>query len=105
MDKFKKPQEFTFIPCRLKSGTNICRHNEKTLSVYIPSSIMARNLLIDYPDMFTLFQIGDREAILLFPESMLPEAAIILKAYIQGRNISPRSKHNERFIIKAQVKG
>ena len=93
-----KPQEFCFIPCRLKRGSNICRHDDNTLNCYIPSAVTARNLLNEYPDIFEVFQIGEREASLLFPESILPKAAIILKVYIKGRNVSPRSKHNKRFI-------
>jgi len=54
-----KPGEFTFIPCRIKKGANICRHNDTTLNVFIPSTIIANRLLREYTDIFMPFQSGD----------------------------------------------
>lgn len=93
-----KPLEFTFVPCRIKKGTNICRHNADTLNVYIPGIKTANRLLKEYPDIFKPFQAGDSEATLLFPECMIDEAAIILKAIVKGANTSPRSKRNTRYV-------
>lgn len=97
IDKTGKLGEFTFIPLKLKRGTSICRHNETTLNVYIPSKTIAKRLLIEYPDIFTLLSMGDCGGVLLFPETKLPEAAIILKPYTKGSNVSPRSKRNAKY--------
>jgi hypothetical protein len=48
--------------------------------------------------MFTAFQMGTGEGTLLFPENRLPEAALILKPHVKGKNVSPRAKRNTRFI-------
>ena len=93
-----KHTEFTFIPCRIKKGANIYRHDNDVLSVYIPSAIIANRLLKDHVDIFKPFQMGDTEAALLFPESLLYKAVEILKPYVQGANISPRAKRNARYI-------
>lgn len=94
-----KPLENTFIPCRVRKGVNICRYNETTLNVYIPGIKAVKTLLGKHPDIFTLFQMGDHEATLLFPESKMQQAAAILKPIIKGANISPKSKaKNSRFI-------
>jgi hypothetical protein len=87
-----KAQEFAFIPCRIKKGANICRHNENTLNVYIPSIKIINSLLKEYPDIFIPFQIGNLEGTLLFKEPMLPHVAAILKPYVKGKNKSPRPK-------------
>ena len=97
IDKTGKLCEFAFLPCRLKRGTNIVRHNENILSVYIPSKTITKRLLNEYPDLFTLLSMGDCEGVLLFPETKLPEAATILKPYTKGRNVSPRSKRNQKY--------
>lgn len=97
IDKTGKPGEFTFIPLKLKRGSNIVRHNENILSVYIPSKTITKRLLTEYPDLFKLLSVGDSEDILLFAESRLPEAAEILRPYIKGRNVSPRSKRNIKY--------
>ena len=93
-----KALEFTFIPCRIKKGANICRHNKNTLNVYIPSTRIIGYLLRKYPDIFKPFQNGDEESTLLFSESMFPEAESILKPYKMGKNISPRSKRNMCYV-------
>ena len=98
-----KPLEFTFIPCRIRKGANICRHNETTLSVYIPGTRTANMLLTEHPDIFKPFQIGDTEVTLLFSESMLPEVAEILKPVVKGKEISPRSRRNIRYVEKVGV--
>ena len=97
IDKSGKSCEFTFLPLKLKRGASICRHNETTLNVYIPSKTIANRLLNEYPDLFTLLNMGDGEGILLFPESGLLEAAEILRPYIKGKNVSPRSKRNKKY--------
>jgi hypothetical protein len=97
IDKSGKPCEFTFLPLKLKRGASICRHNETTLNLYVPSKIIAKRLLVEYQDLFTLLSMGDSEGILLFPESKLPEAAAILKPYIKGCKVSPRSKRNAKY--------
>lgn len=97
IDKSGKPCEFTFLPLKIKRGSSICRYNETVLSVYITSKIIAKRLLIEYPGIFTVFIICDSEGVLLFPESKLPEAAAILKPYIKGCKVSPRSKRNAKY--------
>lgn len=98
-----KPAEFTFIPCRIRKGANICRHDEGTLNVYIPGTRAANTLLAEYPDIFKPFQIGDSEVTLLFPELMLPEVIEILRPIVKGKGISPRSKRNIRYTEKVGV--
>jgi hypothetical protein len=94
-----KPGENTFIPCRIRKGANICRHSETTLNVYIPGIKAVKRILSQYPDIFTPFQMGDREATLLFPESKMEQVAAILKPITKGKNISPKSKtRNSRYI-------
>ena len=92
LDKQGKPCEFIYIPCGIHKGSNICRHDSNTLNAYITSSIVANNLLRDHHDLFGIFQMGDSEATLLFPESRMEEAAIILKAKVLGKNLGPRPK-------------
>lgn len=87
-----KPAEFVYIPCRIKRGSNIVRHDENTLNAYIPSVKIANRLLQEYSDLFELFQIGDSEATLLFNEADIAKVAAILKAKVQGKNKSPRPK-------------
>lgn len=65
------------------------------LNVYIPSMKIVNRLLKEYPRIFRAFQIGDNEGTILFTEEQLPEVAKILKARIQGKNVSPRSKRNK----------
>lgn len=92
-----KPCESAFIPCKIRKGTNICRHNKDTLNVYIPGKQTANRLLKEHSDIFQPYQVGDQESTLLFSESVMSEAAGILKPYVLGKGISPRSKKNNRF--------
>lgn len=92
IDKAGKPCEFTFIPCRIKKGANICRHNGDVLNIYIPSIKMANRLSREYPDLFKPFQTGDSEAVLLFNEADIEKAAAILKARVMGKGMSPKPK-------------
>ena len=87
-----KPCEFTFIPCGIRKGANICRHNDDTLNVFIPGFGTADRLLKEYPDLFQPFQVGDSEATLLFKESDIERAAVILKARTKGKDMSARPK-------------
>jgi hypothetical protein len=80
VDKAGKRCEFTFIPCQIKRDSNICRHDDNMLNVYITSIKIANRLLLEYPDIFIPFQKGDNEVKLLFQESKISEAAEILKA-------------------------
>lgn len=89
--------ELTYIPCRIVKGSNICRHNDNTLNVLISGAKIASHLLKEYPDIFKPFQMCYGEATLLFPESMIEEAAGILKPYIQGANKSPRPKRKHEI--------
>ena len=94
-----KPEENTFIPCRIRKGANICRHNETTLNVYVPGIKAVKRILSQYPDIFTSFQMGDWEVTLLFPESKIEQAAAILRPIVKGANVSPKSKaRNSRFM-------
>ena len=52
-----KPCEFTFIPCGIRRGANICRHNDDTLNVFIPGFGTADRLLKEYPDIFKPFRL------------------------------------------------
>ena len=90
--KTDKSCEFTFIPCRIKKGSNIYRHNDDVLSAYISSAKLAHRLLKEYPDLFKAFQMGDSEATLLFNETYIERAAVILKARIMGKDLSPKPK-------------
>jgi hypothetical protein len=90
--KTGKPLEACFIKC--KKNITIYRHNESILSAYIPSRMKLTYILKTYPNLFTPFQIGDREGSVLFDESNIEDAAIILGAMVQGKNVSPRSKRN-----------
>lgn len=83
--------EFSYIP--ILGGGNICRHDDKTLNVFI-SSNRGKFLLKDYPDLFRVFQQGQTEMTLLFDESNIKQVAAILKVKIQGKNVSPRAKRN-----------
>lgn len=98
-DSTGKPAEFTFIPCRIRKGANICRHDDNTLDVYIPGIKTVRRLLKEYPGIFKPYQTGDTEATLLFQESLMSEVAKILKPFVTGKGISPRSKRNKRFVV------
>lgn len=91
-DKNGKVCEFTYIPCRIKKGSSICRHNNNVLNAYIPSAKIANRLLKEYPDLFKPFQVGDREGTLLFNESDIEKVAAILKARVGGKNKSPKPK-------------
>ncbi len=91
-DKVGKVCEFTYIPCRIIKGCNICRHSYNTLNVYIPSSRTAKRLLSEYPEIFKPFQVGDNEATLLFSECKMDEAAVILRARVKGKNQNPKPK-------------
>lgn len=91
-DKSGKAAEFTFIPCRIKKGSSICRHDDNTLNAYIPSAKIAHRLLIDYLDLFKPFQIGDGEATLLFNESDIEKTATIMKARVMGKGMNPKPK-------------
>jgi hypothetical protein len=84
--------EFSYTPCGIKNGSNICRHNDDTLNVYITSSIIINNLLKEHSDLFTLFQIGNGDGTLLFKESDIGKVVGILKIQIRGRCQSPRPK-------------
>lgn len=97
MDKLGKPSEFTFIPCRIKKGSNIYRYNNEVLAAYIPSMQIVRRLHLEYSHLFRPFQTGDKEGTLLFNESNLPEVVFILKIKVKGCNVSPRSKRNIRL--------
>lgn len=83
--------EFSFIP--LIGGGNICRHNETILNACI-SSLKGKYLLKEYPRLFTIFQECQKEMTLLFNESGMVQVAAILKAKVQGKNVSPRAKRN-----------
>jgi len=87
-----KPLEACFIKCR--RGVNIYRYSDTVLSAYIPSKMRSTYLLKEYPGLFTAFQVGDKEGTILFDESKLEEAALILGAMVKGKNVSPRSKRN-----------
>jgi len=97
VDTCGKPMEFTFIPCRIRKGANICRHDDATLNVLIPGSGTADRLLKEYPDLFQPWQMGAAEATLTFPEARMIEAAKILKPFTLGKAVSPRAKRNRRF--------
>lgn len=84
--------EFTFIPCRIRPGANIYRFNDDTLAACIPGSRTANRLLQEYSNIFRPFQTGDAEAIFLFDEANISQAAAILKARVKGKNLSPRPK-------------
>lgn len=83
--------EFTYIPCRIHKGSDIYRYSDDTLATYITSIKVFNRLLREYPDLFRPHQTGDSEGTLLFPESRMNEAAIILKARIK-RQVSEEQK-------------
>lgn len=89
--------EFVYIPCNIKKGANICRHNVDTLNVFIPSVKIAKRLLREYSSTFNLLQMGDSEATLLFDESDIITVAHILKARVLGKNKSPKPKRKINF--------
>ena len=90
--KTGKPLEACYIKC--KRGVNIYRHNDNVLNAYIPSRMRSTYLLKEYPGLFTPYQTGDKEGSILFDESELEEAALILGAMVKGKNVSPKSKRN-----------
>ena len=92
-----KPQEFTYIPCRIKKGSNICRHSETMLNAYITSAKIIQRLLREHPDIFTMLQDCDYEGTLLFPESRIDEVAPILKIQTSGRTLSSRPKYTQNI--------
>jgi len=91
-DKAGKACEFTFIPCRIKKGSNIVRYSDNMLNAYIPSIKIVNRLLNDFPELFKPCQIGDSEGTLLFKESDIEQAATILKARVMGKGMSPKPK-------------
>ena len=93
-DKSVNPCEFAFIPCLIRKGANICRHNENTLNAYIPGTRTLNMLLDEHSDIFKPFQIGDVEGILLFTESDMEKAADIMKAKVKGKNMSAKPKRH-----------
>lgn len=92
IDSAGRACEFTNIPCGIRKGANISRHDSDTLNVFIPSTKTASRLLKEYRDIFMPFQVGDHEATLLFKESNIDKAAAILKARIKGKDMSARPK-------------
>lgn len=100
IDKSGKPCEFTFVPCSIKKGSNICRHSDNVLNLYIPSVKIGNRLLSEYPKIFKLFLQGDEETVLLFAETDMDIVAGIVKARTKGSNISPRSKRNLNLFTK-----
>ena len=97
VDTHGRPMECAYVPCRIKKGANICRHDDTTLNVFIPGRGTASRLLEEHPDLFQPWQLGAAEATLTFPEARMDEAARILKPFTLGKAISPRSKRNRRF--------
>ena len=87
-----KPGEFSYIPCGIKKGSNICRHSESMHNVFILSIKIANRLLREHPELFKPFQMGDSEATLLFNEANIEKAAAILKVRVMGKDMSPRPK-------------
>lgn len=87
-----KAAEFTFIPCGIKKNSNISRHSGNMLNAYIPSIKVFNRLLREYPELFTSFQVGDSEGTLLFKESDMKAAAVILKARTKGKDMPARPK-------------
>lgn len=94
--------EFTFIPCRVRKGANICRYSDTMLNVYIPGKPTVNRLLTEHPEIFKPLQIGDTEGTLLFPESMIGAVVDILKPFVMGKNKSPRPKR--KVIISEERK-
>lgn len=91
-DKNGKACEFVHIPCRIRKGASICRHNCDTPNVYLPSIKIANRLIKEFPDLFKPFQVGNSEATLLFMESDMEKVAAILKARTKGKDMSARPK-------------
>ncbi|NLU26148.1 MAG: hypothetical protein GXX00_03175 [Hungateiclostridium thermocellum] len=93
--------EFTFIPCRIRPGANIYRFSDNTLAAYIPGIKTVNKLLNEHPNIFRPFSIGDPEGVLLFNEEDITQAAIILKARVKGKNLSPKPKR-KRVLTEEQ---
>lgn len=87
-----KPLEFAYIPCRIRKGASICRHEGDILNVFVPGAKAVSKILNEYSDIFKPFQIGGTEGTFLFPESSLAEVAWILKPYVKGKNKNPKPK-------------
>lgn len=96
-DKQGKPQEFTFIPCGIKKGSNIYRYDNDKLLLYLPSKRLTNKLLLKHSNIFKLHLEGDYEAVLIFEEKYLETIESDLKIYKKGKNISPKSKSNMKF--------
>ena len=96
-DSQGKPAEFTFIPCCIKRGANIYRYSETKLCVYIPRVCIAKRLVKNYGEIFSIHLEGDCEVILIFDEKDIKKTEDILKIYKKGKNISYKSKKNLRF--------
>lgn len=92
-----KACEFTFIPCKVKKGSNIYRNDSAELFAYIPSVVIGNRLLKEFTDLFRLFLQSDCEIILSFDESRMTEATQALRAWTFGKNIPPSSKKNRKF--------
>lgn len=92
-----KAAEFTYVPCRVRPGANIYRFNDNTLAVYVPGTKAVNNLLENHSDIFRPFQMGDKEATLLFDEKNLEQAAFILKPRTKGKNMNPRPKRKQNL--------
>jgi len=96
IDKKGKICDFTFIPCSVSKGSNICRYDDFTLSVYI-TSIKTFNRIALNKELFTIFQEGQSEGTLLFSEENFKQANKFLKARKKGRTIPPRNASNKFF--------
>lgn len=92
-----KAAEFTYVPCRVRPGVNIFRFNDNTLAVYVPGTKSVNNLLKDHADIFRPFQMGGSEAVLLFDEKDMEQAAFILKPRTKGKNMNPRPKRKQNL--------
>jgi hypothetical protein len=89
--------EFTYVPCRIRKESNIYRHSDSVLAVYLPGQGTANRLLNEYPDLFRPFQTGGSEATLLFDEKDIEKAAFILKPRTKGKNMNPRPKRKQNL--------
>lgn len=101
IDNNYKPLDSVFIICGICKGANIYRHDNRSLSTYIPSLIIGKRLLKENPDIFSTFLQGYNEMILLFNETDINKVASVLKIKIKGSNISPKSKRNIKLVKKA----